>query len=151
MKKFAKNLILGVILIFTMAVIAGCGAKKQTATCTIDKDGAEYEMLIDAEGDSIKKLTQTTVLSLDDFNEEQIGIIESQIESIKEIYDAIDGVTYKAERTDKEFKEIVEISCEKKTLNEVIDQGLLPVEGNSDKLSFKKTKEGLEKSGWTVK
>lgn len=152
MKRFTKNLIVGVLLVCTMIAMVGCGAKKQTATCTLEQDGLKYEMVLDAEGDKITKITQTSSVSLEGITEEQIASLDENIAQIKEEYEAINGVKYNSEKSDKELKEIVEIDTSNKdTLKAAIDNGILPVEGNESNLSFKATKESMADLGWTVK
>ncbi|HIU74995.1 MAG TPA: DUF1307 domain-containing protein [Candidatus Pelethocola excrementipullorum] len=152
MKRFAKSLVVGMLLVCTTLAMVGCGAKKQTATCTIEQDGMKIEMVLDAEGDKIMKLTQTSTVSLEGVAEEQVAALDENIAQIKEQYEAIDGVKYNFEKSDKELKEIVEIDTSNKdTLKAAIESELLPVEGNQSSLSLKATKESMADLGWTVK
>lgn len=143
-------ILLTLCLVFT--VFAGCGKKEQSATCTIEQNGAKVEMVLDAEGDKVVKLTQTTVVPLEGLDEDTAAVLEETLKQYEEIYAAYDSVKYEHEQSDTELKETVAIDLEDKDeLKELSDAGLLPIEGDADTISLKKSKEALEEAGWTVK
>lgn len=152
MRKISKKLITMFLLVCMALAAVGCGAaKKQTATCTIEQNGAKVQMDLEAEGDKIVKLTQTSTVPLDGITDEIMEAVDQEIEAAKERFEGIDGVTYSSDKTDTELKEVIVINTDKETLKAVTEKGLLPVEGNTDSLSLEATKKSLEKNGWTVK
>lgn len=133
--------------------ITACGGKevKSAATCSIDQNGAKIQMIFDAKGDEITKITQESSMSLDGYSDEQIEMIQAAVEEASASYGDIEGVTYSSEEKDGQFVEKIVITTNKDTLKEVIEAELLPVEGdNVTKLSLKETTKNLESAGWTV-
>lgn len=156
MKKLVRKSVISIISIFvmTMTVLAGCGNKQQqTATCTLkDPDsGLINEMILEAEGDTVTKLTQTNTVSLEGWTEEQLAYLDENVKAIEEQYNEIEGTQYTSSVTGTEFKEIIEIAMDNKdTLKAVTEKGLLPVEGSTERISFESTKKNLTDLGWTV-
>ncbi|RGD75365.1 DUF1307 domain-containing protein [Anaerofustis stercorihominis] len=149
MKKVLK-VILALGLVFMMA---GCGSKAQTATFNYSSNGVDVKMVADAEGDTITKLTQTSTINTKNFNSSQIKQLKKVVEESKDTYKNIKGITYKAEESGDKIVETIIIPTDEETLKTVISKGLLPVTGSSGevtKLSLDKTKESLQKAGWTL-
>ena len=149
MKKFLK-VVLALGLVFMMT---GCGADPQSATFNLNSNCVEVKMVADAEGDTITKLTQTSTINTKNFNSSQIKQLKKVVEESKETYKNIKGITYKAEENGDKIVETIIIPTDEETLKTVISKGLLPVTGSSGnvtKLSLDKTKESLQKAGWTL-
>lgn len=143
-------LLLTLCLVFT--VFAGCGKKQQSATCTIEQNGVEVEMVLDAEGDQVVKLTQTTVVPLGEADEAMVAELEAALKQYEETYAEYESVTYKYEKSDTELKEVIAIDLKNgDEVEELSAAGLLPLDGDADAVSLKKSKEALEDAGWTVK
>ncbi len=146
--------ILSVLLIATMVIgLVACSGKEQTVTMTTTMNGADVEMVLDAKGDKINRITQKTELSIEGVSEDQLEQYKTTLDGIKASYDAIDGVTYKVNYSDTKIEETIVMDVgNSDTLKKLIDSKLLPVtKSNAKALSLKKTKEGLESSGWTEK
>lgn len=108
-------------------------------------------MSFDAKGDVVTKITQESVIDLSGYTDEMIDEINATVETAKETYAALDGVEYSCEEEDGKLVETIVIPTDKETLQNVVDQGLLPVDDeNVTQLSLKATTENLEDSGWTV-
>lgn len=157
MRGLSKKAALLLTLCLMFTVFAGCGKKEQSATCTIERNGVAIEMVLDAEGDKVTKMTQTTISPLEGLDEDTAAELEEMeleemLKQCEENYAAYDSVTYEYELSDTEMKETVAIDLEDKDeLKELSDAGLLPIEGDADTISLKKNKEALEEAGWTVK
>ncbi len=151
MKK--RNLIAAVMAFILMLALTACGGKEVQNALTMvqDQDIAHIEMSFDAKGDIITKITQTGTLDLSKLPEENIKQLEDTVAKASEQYAAIKGVEYSSEITDDKLVEVIVIPADKDTLKAVSDAGMLPIQGNASRLSLSKTKESLEKSGWTVK
>lgn len=152
MKKSVKRLISVLIMCAMMVMFGACGADKQeSATCKIDQDGVSIEIKIDATNDIISKWTQTSSISTEGVDEATLASLDAVIEATKEIYAAYDKVDYNMQKTDNALVETITIDMtDSATIKSLAEAGLLPVEGNAEKLSLKLTLESLKSSGWTV-
>lgn len=146
--------VVSMIAVCVMALgLMACGGKevKNAAVCKIEQNGVKIEMALDAKGDKITKINQTSKISIEGVSEEDVKTLQDTIDQAA-VYKDIDGVSYEIEQKDTEITEKISMNVEDKdTLKAVIDAGLLPVTGdNITKLSLKATKESLESSGWTI-
>lgn len=140
-------------MLIISALVVGCGSKEpQSATFTINQSGVEMEMVVDAEGDKITKLTQTSTLDLSAYSEDQIAAIEAEVDKASTEYKDTDGVSYNSETSGGILTETVEISINDDNLGDIISQGIVPIDGDDDVdyLSFDATRESLADAGWTV-
>lgn len=148
--------ILSFVLMLCLALgLAACGGeeeKQDALVCTMEQSGMTFTMSFDAAGDKITNVEQVTVVDTSGFTEDQIAQLRTAIEDASAAYAAIDGVEYSTEESEGEMREVISIPvADEDVLKAVIDQGLLPVEGdNVTELSLEQTKQNLEDSGWTV-
>lgn len=151
MKKMKK--MLSAVLVCAVAVLTvGCGQKEQSATLYKEQNGIRIESTYDAVGDRVMKITQTTTVSLENYNEDQKKQFESTCEQAEKLYDEVEGTTYQVTMTDSKMVEVLTIDASKpETLQELNEKNLLPIEGNASALSFKKSIENLKSQGWTIK
>lgn len=137
-----------------MLSLTACGGGKEVqnaASATLEQNGVTMTMSFDAKGDVVTKITQESVIDLSGYTDEMIDEINATVETAKETYAALDGVEYSCEEEDGKLVETIVIPTDKETLQNVVDQGLLPVDTeNVTQLSLKATTENLEDSGWTV-
>lgn len=153
------------VLIFVAACISalmmvGCGGgKEQSVTLTIEQSGATMDMILEAKGDIVHTMTQTSTVPLSNYGDVEdeaeleaiIEAIEVQAKTIEESYADIEGVDYSYNIENNEFNEEVKMDVSNSdTLEQLSEAGLSPVDGNASKVSLKKTQEGLTESGWTV-
>ncbi len=146
MKKVWKLMVvcIGVLM------IAGCGGKEQTVKLAIEQNGAKVESELEAKGDIVTKMTQTTVLNLADYSEEQIAAMEQTAMSYEETLN-VEGAEYTYEITDTELKEVMSFDfTNKDMIKSLAGTGMLPVDGEGDVVSLKLTVENLESSGMEV-
>lgn len=143
---------LGLILTGLMVLaMVGCGGKEQTKVLTYEQSGVVMEYKMDAKGDVIHTITQTSVIDCSQYTEDQILQMEEMIEEVSPVYEEIEGVTYEVTRDGDELKEIITIDASNAdALEELSDAGMLPLEGDGSKISLEKTVESLEGQGWTV-
>ncbi len=143
--------LLSLVLVLSMALcFIGCGKKTETTYVT-NMNGAEVKLTLYATGDVIKRIVQTSSISLDGLSDDDVKMVEEAIEELKGTYNAIDGVTYTSNTTDNSLTETFDMDIsKKKTLKALIENNLLPVSNkDADYLSLKATKEGLESNGYT--
>lgn len=143
MKKFVKSLIVGVVLTCTMAVMAGCGAKKETATFTNEQEGMKAEVVLEAEGDKVNKLTMSFIFPAELVDEDQAEMMEAGYKTLEET-----GIKVSSDKTDEEFTIKMEIPIEKKTLEALKD---LDIDFDGTDFSFKAMKQELLDDGFTEK
>ncbi|MGL6201232.1 MAG: DUF1307 domain-containing protein [Lachnospiraceae bacterium] len=153
------------VFIFVAAYISalmlvGCGGgKEQSVTLTTEQSGATMDMILEAKGDIVQSITQTSKVPLSNYgnveDEEELAMIieaaEGQAKTIEESYADIEGVEYSYTIENNEFNEEVKMDVSNsETLEQLTEAGLNPVEGDATKVSLKKTQEGLTEAGWTV-
>ncbi len=152
--KRMKRIMSVVLAVCVMFALTACGVgqkeKKDAAVCTIEQNGVTVKMSFDVKGDIITKIKQSSTVSTEGYTEEQVAALKEAIEQAEATYKEIEGAEYSIEETDTEITEKISFSVEGDTLKEVVDKGLLPVQGEAEKLSLKKTMEALEDAGWTV-
>ncbi|HIU75001.1 MAG TPA: hypothetical protein IAC62_03895 [Candidatus Pelethocola excrementipullorum] len=143
MKKFVKSLIVGVVLTCTMAVMAGCGAKKEAATFANEQDGMKAEVVLEAEDDKVNKLTMSFIFPAELVDEDQAEMMEAGYKTLEET-----GIKVSSDKTDEEFTIKMEIPIEEKTLEALKD---LDLDLDSTDFSFKAMKQELLDDGFTEK
>lgn len=147
MKRMLSFVLTGLMLL----AMAACGAKEQSKVLVYEQSGVVMEYKMDAKGDVIHTITQTSVIDCSQYTEDQILQMEEMIEEVSPVYEEIEGVTYEVTRDGDELKEIITIDASNAdALEELSDAGMLPLEGSGQKISLEKTVESLESQGWTV-
>lgn len=151
MKKGIKRVISVLVMCALVAMLSACGGKEESATCRLDQNGTSIEIKIDAKGDTITKWTQTSTMSTEGLGEEMVAALEGVIEEMKTTYSQYSNVKYTGTVSGDSVTEVVEIDMtDKDGVQQLVDAGLLPVEGNASRLSMKQTVENLKASGYTV-
>ncbi len=148
MKRRGLKLITAALLL--VFILCGCSAKEQTKTMRLEQDNISVEMVFEAKGDIIHTIIQTTEMSLEGVDEETVKQLKQNVESMKTTYAQYEGVTYTSEVGKENFKETITIdTSSEETIKELSENELLPIDGETSKLSLKKTMESLTESGWT--
>ncbi len=147
--------IVSMILVCIMAMsLMACGGKEveDAAVCTMEQNGVTITMALDAKGDTITKIKQSSTISIEGYSEADVETLQATIDQAAEAYKDIDGVEYSIDQKDTQIVENINMNVgDKDTLKAVVDGELLPVDDkNVTKLSLKATAEALEASGWTV-
>ena len=148
MKKIFTFLLAAVMILS----LAACGAKEQSVTLTVEDSGIISVFVLEATGDTVHTIKQTTSMECTGFTEDQFAIINESVEQYKEIYAQIEGVEYDVEITDEKMNENITIDVSnKETLSILADQGLLPLDNvDAETISLKKTVENMTEQGWVV-
>ena len=150
MKKQLCALMAGAV----MLGLAACGGEEEVqnaATATLEQNGVTMTMSFDAKGDVVTKITQESVIDLSGYTEEQIETLNATVDTAEETYAALENVEYSCEEEDGKLVERIVIPTDEDTLNEVVEQGLLPVDDeNVTQLSLEATVDNLESAGWTI-
>ena len=142
------GLILASLMVLSMI---GCSGKEQSTTLIYEESGVTMEYKMDAKGDIVHTITQTTTLDCSDFSEEDIAAFQALIDQTSVSYAEYEGVTYESDFENSILKEVITIDAsDSDTLTGLSEAGLLPLEGDSTKISLKKTIEALENQGWSV-
>ncbi len=144
------------ILSFILAVIillSFTACKKsdpQIVTLNIEDSGVLSTYTLEADGDVVHTIKQTTTMDCTGFVEQQFDIINEAITEYEAIYNAVEGVTYEVDVTETSMVEKLTIDATNKdTLKELSDQGLMPVE-SGDYISLEKTVKSMEADGWVI-
>ena len=142
------SLILAAILVCSFAACSKKDAK--SVTLTLEASGVLTEYSMEADGDIVHTITQTTTMDCTGFVEEQFNIIDEAVAQYQALYDAIEGVTYNVEVSDTAMVETLIIDATNaETLKALSEQGLMPVE-YGDFISLDKTVETMTADGWVA-
>lgn len=138
------------LLIFMLSACNGAQGS-QTARLTLEVDGITISYELEAENDIIQAITQVSTLEKAAFTYADVDSFEASFSEYQAIYDAIEGTTYQTESTEDALVETITLDVSNsKTLQTLASQGLLPVEGNTKRLSFSNTVEELQSQGWVL-
>lgn len=149
MKKIAC-MFLSCILLLAMTACGSVG-KSESATLTLAVDGITISYELEAENDIIQTITQVSTLEKAAFTYADVDSFEASFLEYQTIYDAIEGTTYQTESTEDALVETITLDVSNsKTLQALASQELLPVEGNTKRLSFSNTVEELQSQGWVL-
>lgn len=124
---------------------------KGAGKASIEQNGVTTTMTFDAKGDTITRVTQESVMSIEGLTEEQLQIIRDAVTDAEKEYADISSLEYTTEEKDGQFVETIVIPTDEETLKAVVAAGILPVSGDDvTELSLEQTKESLGDAGWTV-
>ena len=153
MKKKILSLMLAVCVVLGLSACGGEEEVEDALVCTMEQSGMTFTMRMDAKGDTVTNVEQETVISTEGFTEDQIQQLRAAIEEAAAAYEAIEGTEYTTEEGDGEIREVITIPvADEEVLKAVIEQGLLPVDGDDvSEISLEQTRESLEASGWKIK
>ena len=131
------TLMLALLFVFSFTA---CGkSEPQTVTLHIEDSGVISQYVMEADGDVVHTIKQTTTMDCTGFVEEQFNIIDEAVAQYQAIYDAIEGVTYSVEVTETSMIEFLTIDASNMdTIKALSDQGLMPVE-DGDFISLEQT------------
>ena len=149
--KLGKKIMCGVLAVMMLFCLTACGssAKDQTVVLTYEQDGVSMEYKMDAKGDVIQTITQTSTIDCSAYTEDDIALIEASIQEYAAIYEEYDGVDYSSETVDNAIIEIIKLDVSDSALvQSLADAQLLPIEGEGTTLSLEKTVENLTSQGW---
>lgn len=142
--------------------MAGCGAKEQSATYVyVQEEEGMFTMTdtqrLQAKGDKVQQLLETTVLEFTDLNEETLGLlVEYYDETVNSMKDgAPEGVEVTSSYDGAAYTMEINMDLTIADLQELIDGGYLMGLDDSNPeeftfVSFEKTCAGLEASGYTA-
>lgn len=149
-----KKILCAVLVCVMMFAMTACKEEEEVkgaGKASIEQDGVTTTMIFDAKGDTITKVTQTSVMSIEGFTEEQLQIIRDTVADAQDSYAEIEKVEYTTEEKDGQFIETIVIPTDEETLKAVVAAGILPVDGDDvTELSLEQTEKSLEESGWTI-
>lgn len=151
MKQMKRIMCIILASLILFALTACGGSEPQTVVLTYEQDGVSMEYQLDAVGDTVETITQTSSIDCSMYTEAQMQIFEESISEYAATYDSIDGVSYSTEIIGTDLVETISIDATNTdTLDTLSAQGLLPIEGTSARISLEKTVENLEAQGWVV-
>lgn len=140
-----------------VAAFAGCGSQKEEKAvlrCKQEQQGYAVEMVFDAKGDEATRVTQVSTLDLSELPKEAVDVVDSTLKQMEETYKKIKGVDYSYKKEENKLTETVVIDLNPETIKTMTENGLLPIESNSDKpvkvISIKQSRDSLKNSGWTI-
>lgn len=148
MKKILSLILAGMMILS----LAACNSSEpQTVTLNIEESGILSEYTLEANGDVVHTIRQTTTMDCTGFTEEQFAIIDEAIQEYKALYAEIEGVVYDVAVNETAMVETVSIDVSnEETVAALSEAGLMPVEGEGA-ISLEKTVESMVELGWTVK
>lgn len=151
MKKLTYLLLIGLL------VMSGCQSKKEetTTVCTIEQEETKATLTLEADDDTITKLTQHVVTDLTSAFDQGLiteDDVNKNAKEVKEKMEATKGVTYTYTLKDNVLTEDSVFDLEEASVEDLIEANLLEVEGSTKKgLSLKKTVANYENLEFTCK
>jgi len=152
MKRVVNILIICLALV---GLLVGCGSKPNAFTATMEEGDEKTEMLIDGKGDTLEKITQTTTINIAEFGEAEreavLSVLDDAKAEMQSELSGIEGVTHSIEVVGDDIVEIMVIDATNSdSLDKLSAAGILPLEGETSRLSMKQSKESLQKEGFTI-
>ena len=146
-----KRFISFMLALVLMCSLTACNQKNmKTVTLHIEDSGVLGQYVLEAEDNVVNKITQITTMDCTGFVEEQFAIIEEAVATYTEIYEAIEGVTYKVEISETSMVETLVIDAtNENTLATLAEQGLMPLD-EGEHIALDQTVESMCAEGWTV-
>ena len=139
-------------IVLLLGSLVGCSEEKveeKTIVCTYSQSGLVTENAIVYEGDKVVKQTLTNQIDY-----EMFGLTKEQTEYSTEEYAAlydVNGVEYTYSIEGTILTETIVIDYKKADLNELSNASLIQMEEDAKYVSFEKTIESLENSGFICK
>ncbi len=150
MRKLTYGLVVFVLL------VSGCQSKtKSTTVCTIAQDEMKVTLTLDAEGDTITKLTQQATTDLQTSFDQGLlneDSVKQSADAVKEKLSKLKGASYKYTLKKTTLDETSVFDLTKADIDELIDAKILEIEGSTEKgLSLKKSVANYKEQGLTCK
>lgn len=156
--KTLKRIVAGLLVVGMMLAVVGCGGEEKTVTMRADMSAemglpTTDTMILTAKGDTIQTLKEVMEIDMSELeSEQQDAIVALMDASIVAVAAGIDGVTCTSKTTNSVYSVEFTIDCTNSaTVKAASEAGLLEIEeGFIDKLSLKRTQDGLAASGYKV-
>lgn len=147
-----KILIILLGFIFTLTWCS-CGInKKKTAVYIYSDKNVSMELSVFAENDDVYKVEQVSELNIKGYSDREVKEIEYRIKEMEKTYKAIDGMEYSTKKGKNKITECISIPVNKKTMEKIKKEKLIPVETQEDRsISLKKFTGALKNNGWKLK
>ncbi len=147
--------ITGIVTVFVLSLaLTACEGKEQSVTYSLETevDGLRMTdtMTLNAKGDHVQTITEVVVFDLADFDETtQAALIEAYA-AIVEQYNSVEGVECVDESGESSYSITIDIDATGDALSQLMELGLLQVEGDADALSLSATGDALEENRYTL-
>lgn len=144
------------LICFALVLLIGCGAKPNAFTAEVNQDGTLTKMHFEGMGDKTEKIVMTITVDLSEYAAEATPEIMNQIaeETKGEMQSLIGdakGVTLEVNVDGTSIVQVITIDASTpETIKQLSESGVLELEGVSDSISMKATKEALTKGGYTI-
>lgn len=156
--KTMKRIVAGLLVVGMMLAVVGCGGEEKTVTLRADMSAdmgvpATDTMILTAKGDTIEQLKEIMEIDMSSLDaDQQDAVIAIMDATILAAAEGINGITCTSKTTNSIYSVEFTIDCTNSAaVKAASDAGLLEIEeGFVDKLSLKKTQDGLAASGYTV-
>ena len=104
-----------------------------------------------AKGDTVKTIKEVLEMDISDYDDTSKEYLISTFESIiLEPAKAINGVTCTSRTEGNIYIIEMTVECTGNAVKEAADAGILQIDGDSDKISLKRTQASLEQQGYKV-
>ena len=155
--KTMKRILAGLLVVGMMLAVAGCGGEEKTVTLSLDMSAemglpTTDTMILTAKGDIIQQLKEITEVDLVDIDDEMKDLFIEVLDEQLAVAQGIDGVTCSSKMNGSVYTIEFTVDCTNSAaVKAASEAGLLEIEeGFVDKLSLKRTQDGLKASGYTV-
>ncbi|WP_436854438.1 YehR family lipoprotein [Staphylococcus caeli] len=132
-----------------IVMLAACGEKEETNTFKGDQSGVDITTKLTHKGDKVTEQQTESVLNYKDYGVEKEQVKEL-LDKESEKYQNIDGLEEKVKYTDDKAIETIKVDMDKVDKEELkkIESSAFTNADKDKDVSYKKTKEALEKAGF---
>ena len=151
MKKIICLVLVGIMVLMTVACGSSSVAKEKTEVLYMEEDGTYDEYKLEAKGDVIHTITNTVKMDVSELSDTDIELVEAEL---KLQYGAIMGVTVDTSSADGELTIVVKMDVTSNTkIKAIVDAELLAVDDveNAESISLSKTVKALKDDGYKQK
>ena len=155
--KTMKRIVAGLLVVGMMLAVVGCGGEEKTVTLSVDMSAeiglpATDTMILTAKGDTIQQLKEITEIDLADVDDDLKDLFIETLDEQLAVGQDINGVTCSSKMNGSVYTIEFTVDCTNSAaVKAASDAGLLEIEeGFIDKLSLKRTQDGLAASGYKV-
>lgn len=147
-----KKIIKYALLFCLFASLTACGPNIQNASYTLESEENGVRIVdtlsLEAEGDVVQHLQEVIEADISGFDEETQETLYAVYDDLVASYAAVEGVECTGEALEGIYTIQISIDTTGVAVEELSEQGLLEVEGDSEGISFEKTIASLVSQGY---
>lgn len=143
-----------VVLIACMAAgLAACGGKEQSVTYTSEMENSgvtiKDTMTLNAKGDEVHEIVEKLEVDMTAVSAADSDAMAAIYDGVVESYQSIEGVTASKSYSGQVYTIDITIDAAGDAVGELVELGLMSIEGSSEGISLKASGAAMEAGGYT--